>query len=182
MPYLANGEHVDIIINALGVINRLNSAQLFEVSLNFIGRNIQEKIKTLDKLKDKEDIVFKFLKYFNERGFFGQLQDYYYKLSEEDKNEFFNEIERSGVFVHIPPMWEDEPLFDKLSKIYDEFPWIQPYDVYVNKFGRSIKMMNKLIIGEQYIIKMKQASKKGFSARSMGFINQKGLDYNRSCA
>ena len=53
MPMLENGKHVEVIFNALGVINRLNSAQLFEVSIKFISNRIVERLKELKTREEK---------------------------------------------------------------------------------------------------------------------------------
>ena len=105
-----------------------------------------------------------------------KVKEYYKSLSKQEKLDFFIDINERGIFVHIPPLWEDVPLFDRLLLLYKEFEWLKPQSVYVNRFGRKIKMMNdKMIVGEMYVIKLKQTSKKGFSARSTGSVNKRGL-------
>ena len=176
MPMLANGRRVDFICNALGVINRLNPAQIMEVSINFIADNIIEKMKEISGLKGKEQLLWKFMKYFDERHEYTRLKDYYSKLSTADKRVFFEDIFTNGIYVNLPPISaSDVPLFDVIHKLYQEFPWIKPYECYINKWGRKIKIMNPLIAGEQYIIRLKQTAKKNFSARSTGYLSQKGL-------
>lgn len=174
MPFLETGERVDVIFNSLGVINRLNSFQLIEQSINFICNRTRDKLKTLTTMKEKEELLFKLIGMFNETQE-KRMHKLYQGLSDKNKEEFFKSIYDNGIYINIPPMWEDEPIFDKLAKIYDEFDWIKPYDVYVNKFGRQIKILKPLIVGEMYVIKLKQTSKKGFSARSAGNLSMRGV-------
>lgn len=174
MPFLENGEHVDVIFNSLGVINRLNSYQLYELSITFICDNVVAKLATMDNLKEQEELLFDIINIFNSEQH-KKLTKYYKKLSEKGKKEFMQDTIESGINIHIPPMWEDEPLFDRLIKIYDKYEWIKPYDVYINKFDRKIKIMKPLIVGSMYVIKMKQSSKKGFSVRSTGALSRKGI-------
>ena len=47
--------------------------------------------------------------------------------------------------------------------------------MFIYKFGRWIECMNPLYSGVQYIMKLKQTSKKGFIARNTGEINMEGL-------
>ena len=47
MPYLANGEPVDIVLNPLGVPSRMNIGQLLELHLGWAGRQLGEKIKAM---------------------------------------------------------------------------------------------------------------------------------------
>ncbi len=75
MPYLADGQPVDIVLNPLGVPSRMNIGQLLELHLGWAGRGLGEKLKVMleeraeiDSLKDmiyniyKEDQVKEFLK------------------------------------------------------------------------------------------------------------------------
>lgn len=174
MPFLETGERVDIIFNTLGVINRLNSQQLFEQSITFIGNRVKERIATLETMKEKEELLLRMVWYFN-KDQEKKLREYLDKLSGLDKGVFFKNIEEEGIFIHIPPLWEKEPLFDRIRDLYKEFDWIKPYDVYVNKFGRKIKILKPLVVGDMYVIKLKQTSKKGFSVRSTGSLSKKGI-------
>ncbi|HQC45860.1 MAG TPA: DNA-directed RNA polymerase subunit beta, partial [Myxococcota bacterium] len=45
MPYLANGEPVDIVLNPLGVPSRMNIGQIMEVHLGLAGREIGRQIE-----------------------------------------------------------------------------------------------------------------------------------------
>lgn len=180
MPYYYtnSGEkvYVDVIFNTLGVCNRLNPGQTYEVELNFIADNIAQRLRELKSHSEKWAILSKFLKHFNEFKAYDELCKYYNSLSKKEKDEFYYDIEYvHGIYINIPPFWEDKPLFDKVMEIYDEFPWIKPYQCYIEKWGREIPMMEKLVVGEEYILKLKQTSKKNFSARSTGYLSQKGL-------
>ena len=176
MPVLEDGRRLDLVLNALGVINRLNSAQIMEVSINFIADNIIAKMKTMKTLKEREQLLWKFIGHFNERGEADKLKEYYKGLSTAEKREFFEDIYVNGIYVNIAPISQSgKPLFYIISDLYDEFPWIKPYNCYVYKWGRKIKMMRPVIIGEKYIIRLKQTAKKNFSARSTGYLSQKGL-------
>lgn len=176
MPMLENGRHFDVILNSLGVINRLNSAQLYEISVNFIADRIIEKMKTIKSRAAREKLLWKFLDHFDERGMTTKLKEYYNSLTTADKEDFFESIYQDGIFVNIPPIsTKNKPIFDILNDIYKEFDWIKPYDVYINKWGRRIKLLHPMIVGEQYIIRLKQTAKKNFSARSTGYLSQKGL-------
>lgn len=174
MPVLENGERVHIIFNSLGVVNRLNSQQLFEQSITFICNRVAERMVTLDTSHAAE-LLLRTIWYFNEDQA-NVLEKYLASLSGKQLTDFIDGIKRSQkIYVHIPPLWEKEALFDRLWKLYDEFDWIEPYRVYVQKFGRKIEIMKRLVVGDMYVIKLKQTSKKGFSARSTGSLSKKGV-------
>jgi len=175
MPYLENGERVEVMLNALGVINRLNSLQLYELSINFICNRVVEKLREFKTLKEKETLFFDIIKRLNEKEE-KVLKTYYKNLSSKGKKDFFNDVDERGIYIHMPPFWEEkEPMFDRIRNIYKDYDFIKPVDVYVNRWGRKIKIMKPLIVGDLYMIKLKQSSKKGFSARSTGSLNKKGV-------
>ena len=174
MPYDENGRRVDVILNSLGVINRLNSFQLYEQSINFINTMVVKRLSEMTNKKEKEELLFDIVGRFNKTEA-QSLRDYYKKLSAKEKNEFFEDIQKDGIYIHIPPLWEDEPIYNKIHDIYKDYDWIKPPAMYVNKFGRQIKIMKPIISGEIYMIKLKQSSKKNFSARSTGALSKKGI-------
>lgn len=175
MPYLENGERVEVILNSLGVINRLNPMQIYELSINFICNRVVEKLREFTNLKDKETLFFDIIKRFNDDEE-KVLKIYYKNLKTKEKKEFFDDVDTHGIYIHMKPFWEDkESLFDIIRQIYKDYDFIKPADVYINKWGRKIKIMKPLIVGELYMIKLKQSSKKGFSARSTGSLSRRGI-------
>ena len=174
MPILENGKVVDVQFNCLGVINRLNSFQLFEQSINFIMNRTIDRIKTLETNDQRASVIFTMINHFNTRQA-KEMGEMYSKLSVEEREEFIQDIYKYGVFVHIPPFWHERPLFDVLSEIYDKYDWLNPYKAYIKKNGRYRPIMNELIVGEMYIIRLKQTASKGLSTRSVGGVNLVGV-------
>ena len=174
MPILENGKVVDVQFNCLGVINRLNSFQLFEQSINFIMNRTIDRIKTLETNDQRASVIFTMINHFNTRQA-KEMGEMYSKLSVEEREEFIQDIYNYGIFVHIPPFWHERPLFDVLSEIYDKYDWLNPYKAYIKKNGRYRPMMNELIVGEMYIIRLKQTASKGLSTRSVGGVNLVGV-------
>ncbi|MDD3172107.1 MAG: hypothetical protein PHF63_00305 [Herbinix sp.] len=174
MPYLENGKQIHLCFNTNGVINRMNAFQLYEQSITFICNRTQERMRELKTKKQKADLLLKLIYLFNEKEGL-KLKEYYEKMSPKEQEEFIERVSYGAIYVNIPPFWHDIPLFERLKNIYKEFDWIKPYDVYINKFGRKIKLINPLVCGDMYIMKLKQTSAKGFSVRATGSINNKGL-------
>lgn len=171
MPVLENGKRIDVLFNCLGVINRLNSFQLFEQSINFIMNRTIDRMKTLETNDQRASLLFTILKEFSERQA-REMGEMYNKLDGVGKEEFMQDIYKRGVYVHIPPFWHDRPLFDVLTDVYKKYgEWLTPYTVYINKGGRYRPMMNKMVVGEMYIIRLKQTAAKGHSARSVGGVS-----------
>ncbi|PID47926.1 MAG: DNA-directed RNA polymerase subunit beta [Proteobacteria bacterium] len=51
MPYLADGESVDVVLNPLGVPSRMNIGQILEVHLGLVGRRLGDQIKEIYEQK-----------------------------------------------------------------------------------------------------------------------------------
>lgn len=174
MPMIENGKHIEIIFNSLGVINRLNSMQLIEQSITFITNRVAERMYEMTNDKERDELLFNILNYFNPKQV-EHIKKYFETCSKADYDEFYDDIFEYGITVHIPPMEEDSPIFDRLRQLYRDHEWIKPYDMYVKRFGRMVKIMQPFITGEMYVLKLKQSSKKGMSSRSTGSISRKGM-------
>ena len=165
-------------------IRRLNPAQLCEVEVNFIAEQIQRKLKTLDNIDEKADLIFKFLNLVNEDecAFFKDMYDNwdYVKTvngftirftSQSQKEAFVKDVEETGFYLVRPP--HKPLLYDDIKRLYNEFDWIKPVDVYINLFGmKRKKMLRPMVVGWKYMIILKQNSNKNFSARSTYRINR----------
>lgn len=177
MPHLENGKPVDIILEALGPVNRLNVFQLYEQSITFICDRNVEYMRNLTMV-EKEKILFRTLEIFNPEEFVA-IRDNYKKTckTKKEKEEYFNIVDKYGIYICVPPYWSTINIYDAVETCYKEFPWIQPYKVffYEENSKRWVKMMTDQVIGEMYFIKLKQSSKKGLSARSTGPVNRKGV-------
>lgn len=177
MPHLETGKVVDIVLDALGPVNRLNVMQLFEQTIAFIGnRNIEYfKDKPIDV---KEEILFTMIKILAPDEHDALYKNYKDTcVSTLEKEEYFSIVEKYGIYVHVPPYWSTINLYDAVLECYKAFPWVQPYKVffYEEETDRWVKMMTDQIVGEMYFIKLKQTSKKGLSARSTGPVNRRGV-------
>ena len=177
MPFLEDGTRVDLKINLLAFVNRTIAQPLHEICINFVTESMMKYFKNNNiKTKEKEKIFFDVLNILNTKEC-KQMKSIYNNLDKDGKQHFFDDCETYGVNVHLPPLWEDKPIFYKFIELYNKYGdvFLQPQDVFVNRFGRVIKVLNQHYIADLYIIKLKQTSKKGFSARNTGSINPKGL-------
>ncbi len=171
MPILETGERVDLILNTLGVINRLNPQQIFEQSITFITNRSLERINTMTSYKEKNEFLVKIVSYFNEEEA-KNLEKY---LKKCDPERFYEQLNETGIIIRIPPLWDDIPTFSRIRKFYEENDWIEPYEVYMKRFGRWVKVMKDLYVGDMYILKLKQSSSKNLIARATGSISRRGV-------
>ena len=174
MPFDKNGNRLDVICNPLSCINRLNSFQWIELSLNHCANQLIEQMKEMKSNSERFKALSEFMFYFNERGEKDELEKYYKSLSSKEKDEFFESIYEEGIFINYPPMWEGMPAVKKIEELYDKFGFTRD-QLFIHRWGRTIPLLSQVIVGEKYMIKLKQTSEKNFSARSTGYLSQKGL-------
>ena len=142
----------DVIVNMLGVGNRLNNSQLFEIDINFCKQCILYDMKYMETHAEKVNYLFKFLSIISPKQH-KKMSKYYDKLNDERKINFIEDIIENGFSIEQPPMYGNVDL-DVLDKVYTEFG-IEPMDAYVYKWGRKKKLLNKVIIADKYIYKLK---------------------------
>lgn len=187
MPYMEDGRKVDVLLNSSGAIRRLNNGQLVEVDLAFCMECIWKRIKELDDMEEKFNLLFQFLEIVNEdeyKFFYAKYASWSKRvtvdghtilmLDRASRDAFMRDVEEHGIYLVKPP--HKCIRYDTVKKIYHTFPWIQPVQLYIDKFGIARKkIMRKCIVGYKYLYALKQTSNKNFSARSMGRVNKKGL-------
>jgi len=187
MPYMEDGTKVDILLNASGAIRRLNNGQLDEVDLAFQMECIRKKICETPDIEEKYALLFKFLEIVNQdeyKFFYAKYAQWSQRvtienhtiqfLDQEERLRFIRDVEKNGIYLVKPP--HACIRYDTVKAVYDAFPFIQPVQLYIDKFGiAKKKIMRKCIVGTKYMYALKQTSNKNFSARSMGRVNKKGL-------
>ena len=74
MPYLENGNPVDIVLNPLGVPSRMNVGQVLETHLGWAAKGVGNKINEMLKAQESVAKVRKFLEeVYNTTG--GKVED-----------------------------------------------------------------------------------------------------------
>lgn len=180
MPRFKNGrgeyEYVDIIFNSSTMINRENVGQTFELSLNHISASICDKIITerID-LDTAYDMIYKFIHLCNpeQADYMEQKKKY---MSREELAFFVESIVDSGnIHLSLRPI-SDSMTIDKLADIYKVFPWITQNKIEVPMIGtngnvRYIPARRDVVVGKQYIYRLKQFAEEKFSATSLSATN-----------
>ena len=166
MPISETGVRADLILNALGVVNRLNPGQLFEQELNFISDNIVNKAKTLETVKEQALYILDYIKTVNEEQY-RELVPYVKRIGVK---KFLSEIYTKGIYIHQPPFWNNVNI-DELKEIYKKYDWIQPYKCYI----KGKELLNRLIIAQEYFMLLKHQPKTKLSVRSTSYLNNKDM-------
>lgn len=186
MMYLDDGTQVDILLNAPGAFRRLNTDQIVETDLTFAAERVRQRMLTLDTMEEKEELVFQFLdmidtmqcsvykKMYHSLESIVDIDGYDVRfINKMTREEFIKEIEVKGFYIKKEPF--SKIRYDVLKTIYETFDWIKPYTAYVNIFGMRKRIMRPMVVGDKYILLLKQTSNKNSSFRSTGRINKCNL-------
>lgn len=184
MPYYYddNGQkvHAKVLLNLLAIINRTTAYPLYEMLLTWMEEKCARKLRTLKTQEEQEHLFFEFLHDF-EPEYGKESLMIYNKLSKKEKENYMKHVVwgdkryKNGIFLRDIPFHESRPLFYRCRDILKKYDWLTTDQVYVQKWGREIPILHEYRISEMYIMKLKQTSIKGFSARNMGAVNSKGL-------
>lgn len=159
------GELIDIILNPLGVPNRVNPSQLFEHELNFCAKFIQDKMKVME-FEDARDLYFEFKSMVNEKETEFELE-FFNELDEDQQFEYLEECEKE-IYFHQEPFWNEMNL-NRLSAIYEKYDFIKPYEIDDPLDGINIP----LVVSPMFFVRLKHEAKGKFSARSTSHENLK---------
>ena len=174
MPYTHDGRRVDVLLNLLAIINRTTAFPLFEIYINGSSYQIRQKMKELKTIDEQAKLMIDYVRVLNEEQA-DYIQKKYDKMGKKAKQKLIDDAIEDGIYIHQTPMWEKIPLFYRCMNIKKKFPFIQTQDLYIKQWGREIKILNKYFVGEMYCLRLKQGDRNGFSARSTGAIDNKGL-------
>ena len=177
MPlYGEDNERVDIIFNTYTMYNRQNPGQVLELSINHIGHCIIQYIK-----KNRLDInsAFSMIIDFLQIVVPEQAEDMRNVLSSMNMVElqFFLEsfLMDGDINISTKPI-SDSFDIDRLALLYNKFPFATHMELKVpitDSTGkiRFISARRKVIVGKEYIFRLKQFAEDKFSATSLSATN-----------
>lgn len=173
---IGNYEYVDVIFNSSTMINRENVGQTFELSLNHISAEILYKIqKDRIPLEEAYKMIYDFVAFCSPEQA-AYMNDVTSKMNKEELGFFVESIINSGnIHLSMKPI-SDRMTIDKLAEIYKRFPWIKQNEIEValnDSSGnvRHIKARRPMVMGKQYIFRLKQFAEEKFSATSLSATN-----------
>lgn len=185
MPYTDDGP-IDILLDVSASVRRLIMDSTHEVEINFIADEVWKKLKSLETFEEKKELFFDFLSNINQLEY-----DCFYKLyesfdqtlnidgydvrfySDYEKMKLIKCVEEHGFYLVKPPHMCIR--YREIKQLYKKYPWIKPIPLYINRFGRKIRLMRDGIVSYMYLMFLKQNTNKNFSARSTFRINRAGI-------
>lgn len=177
MPVLQGiNKPLELILNSSTCTNRLNDGQLKEMELNFIGSEILRFVSTSGLTVDE---ALKEITDFIEMCSPIQAAQLRYVLDYWDdtlkKEYLLNMIDSGSIVLSMMPVTESITT-DRLSEIYDRFPYVNPRYLYVPMVGstgrtRFIPSRRPVVCGKIYIYRLKQYAEDKFSVTSLSSTN-----------
>lgn len=166
MPELPDGSHVDVCLNSLGVINRINPAQLIEQHINFMSDHVIEIMKTLEDSADKFDLYMSYIKYLDKQQY-EFMDTNRYIMNRDQRDQLMQEIEEQGIYIHQAPFFGNAS-FDTFKKMKEDHPeWCTRY--------KCKNIERPLVVGDIYFIRLKHESSNKMSFVSSAVTNMKNI-------
>ena len=169
-------EYIDVIFNSSTMINRENVGQTFELSLNHISAGIIDYIIGNNLgLEEAYGLIYKFVSMCSSEQA-AYMEERRRTMTRDELIFFVESIINSGtIHLSIKPISESMDI-DRLRNIYKEFPFIQQNIVEVPIEGsngalRYVPARRRMVVGKQYIYRLKQFAEEKFSATSLSATN-----------
>jgi len=166
MPYMENGNPVDVVLNPLGVPSRMNVGQILETHLGWACSELGEKIKNAVKLhaesKKRDDLIRNILKKIYEENIYEE------KIKPLQGKEFEELVKNlsSGVPISTPVF--DGASVDDVTELLKlaELPSSGQTNLWDGRTGE--KFDRKVTVGTIYILKLHHLVEDKIHARSTG--------------
>lgn len=179
MPRFDNDQYVDVILNSSTMYGRENPGQIFELHITHVGGQI---IRYIEEANCSVEEAFKLiLEYINiivpEQA--EELSNTIKEFNHEELRFFLESfITDKAIDISSRPI-SDSFDIDRLCKLYESFPWIKDSEVTVpmiNSNGeyRFLKARRNIIVGKEYMFRLKQFAEEKFSATSLSSTNIRG--------
>ncbi len=167
MPYLVDGEAVDVVLNPLGVPSRMNIGQILEVHLGLVGRRLGDQIKEIYESK-KEDWIKDLRSKLIDISSIAKLmkaKEFIEKLSDDEILTYARDWSRGVKFS--TPVFEgvDAAEFTKLFEMA-KIDTDGKTELYDGRTGE--KMKERVNVGYMYMLKLHHLVDEKVHARSTG--------------
>ena len=182
-----NDEKVDLIFNSFTMYNRVNPGQIFEISINHVSHEIVKMISKGNMTIDQAfNMIYQFLDIVipEEKISLKRLVD---DMSMEEKRFYLESVIMDGcIQLSMKPI-SDSFDIDRLKLLYDTFPFASHMNLKVpmkdsNGNYRMVNARRKVIVGKEYIFRLKQFALEKFSATSLSATNVKGTNTKSKAA
>jgi len=168
MPKLPDGRNLDIIINPLGIISRMNIGQLYELHMSECLHQLKLKLKEIDGLDDKLELLDQVL------DIIDKTDDEWIKnkIRSEFIENYNNNNDPEENLYFIQPPFQSISIYDLFNLMFivdSEFR----YEIFDPETGMNIKRF--IVSGYIFFTKLIHRSSEKMAARSIGPYSKKTL-------
>jgi len=170
MPQLPDGRHLDVCVNPLGIISRMNIGQLYELHLGMALICLREKAKQMLADKTNQRTIKKYILDFiqiidkTETGwYYSQFKD---QLPKRISEEFIESL------CLIQPPFETIKM-DDIRKAMKHANAEFEYELY-DPISKS-KILNTVAVGPMYFFRMVHIAQTKLAARGIGLYQRKTM-------
>ena len=172
MPRLPSGEHVDIVLNPIGLLNRMNIGQLYEMYCGMMAREMGRRLPTMTKPKAIELIknVYINLDKSPNNAATEMLVRNLARLSDKNWKRMIDEVKKTGFYpIIIPPF--KAPKHTDIKKSLDVLGLKTKYKLTLPKY--NAKTQYEVSVGYMYISKLEHLGDAKIYGRSTGPVTSK---------
>lgn len=170
MPQLEDGRHVDVCINPLGIISRMNIGQLFELHLAMSLGDLKIELRAMLENGKSQEEVKNYLKGFIEIIDNTEIK-WYSKQFEEQLPDVIDEKFIQELTVLQPPF---ESVTGKLVEEALEYTGT-PFEYNVHDPVSKQNLLNNIAVGYMYFFRMVHIAENRLASRGVGTYTKKTL-------
>jgi len=172
MPRLPNGERVEIILNPIGLIARMNMGQLYEMYCGLISKELGKLIPSLTRAKAISLIgkVYSFLDVSEGKKTTSLLVSNLKKLSAAKYKQMTEQIKKTGFYPLIIPPFK-APTHAGIKNALKVLGLKSAYRLTLPEF--NVKTKKDVAVGYMYISKLEHLGAEKIHSRSTGPVTGK---------
>ncbi len=173
MPRTTTGDRVDIILNPIGVVGRMNVGQLYEMYTGLISKELGRQILKLNNKTKVIALLNKVLPNLDmtkNKEFSKKLINSFRAMSDTKFKEFMKQVKDSGsMTILIPPF--KAPAYKEILAALKSLGLKAGYNLKLPEYNTKTK--SKVPVGYMYMLKLEHIAKDKLAARSTGPVVSK---------
>lgn len=175
MPLTPWGEHVDVILNPIAIINRMNPSTILELHISLISKLLAKKLVSIGSRKTNKAIklvedVLSALDATDDNKIARSMAAALRNMSDRKYAKYMQKlVDRNYLFpIIIPPFTTPQP--EDIKRALSLVGGKPAYKLHLKEFNK--KTERPIAVGYLYYKKLEQQSGIKMSARSTGMVNQ----------
>ncbi len=176
MPRTEDGEYADVLMNSSTMYNRENPFQLVEMEITRVGQLILKYIRDNNIDTDTAlNLISTYVRDCNPAQA-NKFEEWYSQYPDADKSFLVDSMVNDGLIYVTVETMKNVMTIDDLAAMYSHFPFIKQSKIEVpieDSAGniRYIPARRNVVMGKEYMLRLKQYAEEKFSATSLSATN-----------